>query len=199
MLFLGLASVVPCSRCLSAASCRRSADDDPSAPTGGAPINSATDAPRVARPERSARSTGHERIRLGTPYQSVRVLAHLRRIDDHGLQTRCRQTVDHRRLVTAGPPPPPPRHPFVQPMHGRRETDFCPLDTECQTQRVLWTSSRAFDTSIPSNWGFILSRPCTIGLSRPKRLFGYDGTATVTPGSTESVKALGRHGCQATR
>src|SRR6266853_172725 len=40
------------------------------------------------------------------------------------------------------------------------------------------TSSRSFDTSMPTTNASIRSHPCANGLlPRPKRLFGFDGTA----------------------
>jgi hypothetical protein len=46
------------------------------------------------------------------------------------------------------------------------------------------TSSQSFETSIPTHVASILSHPCLIGLRlRPRRLFGFDGTADDGSGS----------------
>ena len=47
-----------------------------------------------------------------------------------------------------------------------------------------WTSRWAFETSIPTKQGCSMTRPCTCGLGRPKRLFGFDdGTVGGAPSS----------------
>src|SRR6202041_2814729 len=54
------------------------------------------------------------------------------------------------------------------------------------------TSSRSFDTSMPTTMASILSRPCASGLRwRPKRLFGFDGTTGEDPNSPTGLASLG--------
>ena len=57
------------------------------------------------------------------------------------------------------------------------------------------TSSRSFDTSMPTNTASIPSRPCLSGLaSRPRRLFGFDGTAgeaARSPTGSDTLRAFG--------
>src|SRR5262249_10896746 len=46
------------------------------------------------------------------------------------------------------------------------------------------TARWAFGTSIPTKQGCSMTRPCTCGLCRPKRLFGFDdGTVGGAPSS----------------
>src|SRR5271156_5701609 len=55
------------------------------------------------------------------------------------------------------------------------------------------TSNRSFETSIPTAMASIFTPPCTIGLrfTRPKRLFGFDGTADGEPCSPRALQAPG--------
>src|ERR1700746_2823295 len=54
------------------------------------------------------------------------------------------------------------------------------------------TSSRSFETSMPTTNRSILSHPCATGLrKRPKRLFGFDGTAG---DDTRSLAGFAAHG-----
>src|SRR5690606_19112239 len=63
-----------------------------------------------------------------------------------------------------------------------------PVGTTC-------TSSQSCETSMPTKCASILSHPCLNGLrlQRPRRLFGFDGTADVDPCSPTGLVSPG--GC----
>jgi len=57
------------------------------------------------------------------------------------------------------------------------------------------TSRRSFETSMPTKYFSISTRPCQCGLAaRPKRLFGFDGTTDGAPGSVTASCGRGTIG-----
>src|SRR6185437_4150255 len=80
------------------------------------------------------------------------------------------------------------RRPFnaSRPSASRATTKLSPDGCTC-------TSSRSFDTSIPTTVASIFTPPCAIGLrfERPKRLFGFDGTTDGAPCFPRSLATKG--------
>ena len=127
-----------------------------------------------------------DRVGLGTLAEGIGERTHLGRID-HGHRHAGRRKASTAASVSKPPvassattsrrKPGKPTASVSTPAASLLTKNASPDGTTC-------TSSRSFDTSIPTTIASIFSHPCLIGLRlRPRRLFGFDGTADGDPSS----------------
>ena len=120
-----------------------------------------------------------DRIGLGSFAESHREGTHLCRIDDHHGQAGTSQTRGHYCFEAAGGLD---RHQCRRQGLSQATRSSIPAAVRLKTRLSpvgrTATSRRSSDTSMPTTITSIRSHPCANGFRpRPKRLFGFDGTA----------------------
>ena len=147
---------------------------------------------RIGSDDKAGDHRGVDLVGLGPLAQRPGKLAHLRRIDDHHRQTGRRQRGHRQPLISAARLK---RHRLrakpLQPANKFGNAGLVIAQPERLPKGATKTSSQSFETSMPTTGLASIARhPCLIGLRlRPRRLFGFDGTADEIPGSPTGSNA----------